>query len=93
MKWRDISYHTGEKIFPKPVTFGSRRPCRQALTQSARTQRHVALQPFEKILVIVCGGATATIEQLLEWSAQFAALNHHRIQANQNIATTTKTNT
>jgi len=34
-------------------------------------RRHVALQPFEKVLVIVCGGATATIEQLLEWSAQF----------------------
>jgi L-serine/L-threonine ammonia-lyase len=34
-------------------------------------QRHVALQPFEKVLVIVCGGAAATIEQLLEWSAQF----------------------
>lgn len=34
-------------------------------------QRHVALQPFEKVLVIVCGGATATIEQLLKWSAQF----------------------
>jgi hypothetical protein len=34
-------------------------------------RRHVALQPFEKVLVIMCGGATATIEQLLEWSAQF----------------------
>jgi L-serine/L-threonine ammonia-lyase len=34
-------------------------------------QRHAVLQPFEKVLVIVCGGATATIEQLLEWSAQF----------------------
>jgi L-serine/L-threonine ammonia-lyase len=36
-------------------------------------QRHALLQPFEKVLVIVCGGATATIEQLLEWSAQFDA--------------------
>jgi L-serine/L-threonine ammonia-lyase len=36
-------------------------------------QRHAALQPFEKVLVIVCGGATTTIEQLLNWSVQLGA--------------------
>jgi L-serine/L-threonine ammonia-lyase len=36
-------------------------------------QRHAALQPYETVLVIVCGGATATIEHLMTWSAQFDA--------------------
>jgi L-serine/L-threonine ammonia-lyase len=36
-------------------------------------QRHAALQPFENVLVIVCGGATATAEQLRAWSAQYSA--------------------
>ncbi|PWC39585.1 pyridoxal-phosphate dependent enzyme [Azospirillum sp. TSO35-2] len=34
-------------------------------------RRHAALQPFEKVLVIVCGGATATVETLQAWSSQF----------------------
>lgn len=33
-------------------------------------QRHAALQPFEKVLVIVCGGATATIDKLQAWASQ-----------------------
>ena len=27
------------------------------------------IQEFETLLVVVCGGATATVEQLQEWSA------------------------
>ena len=39
-------------------------------------QRHAALQSFDKVLVIVCGGATATIEHLMKWSAQFDSRQH-----------------
>ena len=30
-----------------------------------------ALAPFETVLVVVCGGATATLEQIRAWSVQF----------------------
>ncbi|MDC8758209.1 pyridoxal-phosphate dependent enzyme [Janthinobacterium fluminis] len=30
------------------------------------------LEPFDKVLVIVCGGVTATVEQLEQWSKQLA---------------------
>jgi L-serine/L-threonine ammonia-lyase len=33
-------------------------------------ERQVALKEFDRILVIVCGGATATLEQLTSWSAR-----------------------
>jgi L-serine/L-threonine ammonia-lyase len=33
-------------------------------------QHHPALEKFRTLLVIVCGGATATLEQIQNWSAQ-----------------------
>jgi L-serine/L-threonine ammonia-lyase len=31
-------------------------------------EKSTELEKFSKILVIVCGGATATIDQILKWS-------------------------
>ena len=31
-----------------------------------------ALEAFKTVLVVVCGGATATVDQLRAWSAQLA---------------------
>ena len=32
----------------------------------------VALQDYQTVLIVVCGGVTATVEQLNQWSRQLA---------------------
>ena len=34
---------------------------------------HAALAPFARVLVIACGGATATIDQIRQWARPAAA--------------------
>lgn len=36
-------------------------------------EQHAALEPYENILIIVCGGATATLDQIRHWAAQARA--------------------
>jgi L-serine/L-threonine ammonia-lyase len=33
-------------------------------------ERHAVLEPYHRLLLIVCGGATATLEQIEAWGRQ-----------------------